>query len=114
MPQCLTEIFQAAPHSILVSLVSPDHSRRRACRKPPGTAPFSSRSTKVLETSKNNGLGWLGDQDSNLNDPNCNSLKSREINLTRSGRDKKFGGKAKFGFKGAKRDERAEALVYLR
>src|SRR4051794_18763195 len=52
--------------------------RHRSCRIPPGTAAVSRRSPTVIKTGVSTRLGWLSDQDSNLNRLNSN-LEERAV-----------------------------------
>src|SRR3954452_3906166 len=60
--------------------------RHRSCRIPPGTAAVSRRSPTVIKTGVNTRLGWLSDQDSNLNCPNSNLEERAVIAGRRPGR----------------------------
>src|SRR4051812_30456103 len=53
-------------------------TRRRSCRIPPRTVAVSRRSPTVIKTGVNTRLGWLSDQDSNLNRLNSN-LEERAV-----------------------------------
>jgi hypothetical protein len=102
--RCRTEIFRrGGPLNRSLSGL-PGHPARAHIAKPRQPRQFRRRSLVVIKCSNNNRLFWLSDQDSNLNDPNCNSLKDLEIISTQPGRDKNSAVKVKCASKEFKRD----------
>ena len=57
-------------------------------RKAPGNAAFSGPRFGVSKTPKRGRVDWLGDQDSNLNDPSHNPLKYLDNFKGRLSRDR--------------------------
>ena len=86
--QCATEIFRpfGALYRRLAGLSR--LSRRSTRRKPPETPTVFGSSSPIIKSCNINYLWWLGDQDSNLNDPSYNPLKCRHNLRCRSVRDK--------------------------
>jgi hypothetical protein len=68
-------------------LVFADFSHK-ARAKSPGIAPVLRQPSVMLKLKNKQALGWLGDQDSNLNDLNCNPLKFIDLIPTATRRDK--------------------------
>src|SRR6516162_8277823 len=106
--QCATEIFRpfGALYRRLAGLSR--LSRRSTRRKPPETPTVFGSSSPIIKSCNINYLWWLGDQDSNLNDPRYNPLKCRHNLRCRSLRDRNMPlkGKELWGVQPCRRQSR--------